>query len=106
MTIDPVGVKHPDAGHIRHGSQYPDFCPSGGRIWDCRSCSDAAGFPILARPVPREVTSVAGCDCGGLNSHRTDCAVFSLPPGQFHRAIADANERLDAYTDALNGRLR
>lgn len=38
----------PDPGHLRAGSVYPDWCPNGGRIWDCSDCAERGGFLTLA----------------------------------------------------------
>lgn len=69
-------------------------------------------LPLRNIPVPREVTAVEGCDCGGLTWHRAEswgkpgCAIWSLPHGQQMAAIDAAEARLKAHTDALNERLR
>jgi hypothetical protein len=63
-------------------------------------------------PVPREVTAVAGCDCGGMQWHRAasnwsgpGCSIWGLPPGEAAVAVDDAEARLAAYTAALNSAL-
>ena len=57
-------------------------------------------------PVPREVTAVAGCTCGGLQWHREDCTLFSLPYADAQAAVDAAEARLAAYTAHLNAGLR
>jgi hypothetical protein len=63
-------------------------------------------LPLRNIEVPREVTRVEGCDCGGMTLHRHDCSLRSLPPGQAQIEIELAQERLRGYTAALNRRLR
>jgi|HubBroStandDraft_6_1064221.scaffolds.fasta_scaffold18566_4 hypothetical protein len=63
-------------------------------------------LPLRCIPVPAEVTSVQGCDCGGLTFHRTDCSLFSLPPDQARAAVHAAEDREAAWGSALNERLR
>lgn len=59
----------------------------------------------MTMPVPRDVTAVHGCNCGGLTSHSTACTIFELPPEQAKAAMDDAEARLHRWTDALNNQL-
>jgi hypothetical protein len=72
-------------------------------------------LPLRNVEVPREVTAVAGCTCGGMTFHRAQtaydppgsgCALWSLPPEQARAAVEAAEERLREFTAALNRRLR
>jgi hypothetical protein len=72
-------------------------------------------LPLRNIEVPREVTAVAGCTCGGMTFHRTQtnyeppgsgCALWSLPPEQARAAVEAAEDRLCAFTDSLNVKLR
>jgi hypothetical protein len=69
-------------------------------------------LPLRTIEVPREVTQVSGCDCGGLDWHRAadalhpGCSIWRIPHDQAMAAIDDAHERDRAFTAALNARLR
>lgn len=72
-------------------------------------------FPLRCIPVPPEVTTVAGCNCGGVEFHRVQsiydppgsgCSIWALPREDMLAAIDDANDRQQAFTDGLNARLR
>jgi hypothetical protein len=63
-------------------------------------------LPLRNIPVPAEVTRVEGCDCGGLEWHRTDCALFSLPYADQVAAVDAARDRVASSTAELNARLR
>ena len=69
-------------------------------------------LPLRTIPVPREVTAVTGCDCGGLEWHRAagwgqpGCSIWNLPPGEAAAATDDALARLRDHTAALNAALR
>lgn len=63
-------------------------------------------LPLRTITVPPEVTAVAGCNCGGLDWHRTDCTIRSLPSEVAMAAIDAARTRSQAFTDHLNERLR
>lgn len=63
-------------------------------------------LPLRTITVPPEVTAVAGCDCGGLDWHRTDCTIRTLPFEIAQAAIDAANKQCQAFTDGLNERLR
>jgi hypothetical protein len=52
--------------------------------------------------IPPEVTRVQGCDCGGLNMHRTDCALWCLDHGQATANVDAAKSRLAEYMEGLN----
>lgn len=54
------------------------------------------------RPVPRVVTRVSGCSCGGMTMHATTCNLWQVPIEDAKAAIADAEQRLDDYTASLN----
>jgi hypothetical protein len=57
-------------------------------------------------PVPREVTAVAGCDCGGLQWHGTGCSIWKLSEPAARAALDAAEDRLSAYMAKLNASLR
>jgi hypothetical protein len=69
-------------------------------------------LPLRTIPVPREVTQVDGCDCGGIEWHRMDgpygpaCSIWSVPHEQAMAAIAASNERERQFGEALNAKLR
>lgn len=72
-------------------------------------------LPLRNIEVPREVTAVDGCTCGGATWHRvpqfwddpaSGCALFSLPPEQARAAVEAAEDREAAWGAALNARLR
>jgi hypothetical protein len=73
-----------------------------------------APLPLRTIEVPREVSAVEGCDCGGLDWHRgaaswsplAPCSIWQLPPDQAQAAIDAAHERMAAFTAELNRRLR
>ena len=63
-------------------------------------------LPLRCIEVPREATRVEGCDCGGLDWHRWDCALWGVPFADRIAAVDAARAREQAFTDALNARLR
>lgn len=63
-------------------------------------------LPLRNIPVPAEVTRVEGCDCGGMEFHRVDCSLYSLPYDGQMAAVDAARDRLASYTADLNARLR
>ena len=63
-------------------------------------------LPLRCIEVPDEVTRVNGCDCGGLDYHRWDCTIWSLPFDVRMTAVDAARAREQAFTAALNARLR
>ena len=63
-------------------------------------------LPLRCIETPREVSQVDGCSCGGLEWHAEGCTIWQLPPEQARAAIDAAHEREQAFTDALNARLR
>jgi hypothetical protein len=72
--------------------------------WEFGDATDP--LPLRNAPVPAEVTRVEGCDCGGLEWHRTGCALYSLPYEDAVAAVDDALAREAAFGAALNARLR
>ncbi len=60
---------------------------------------------LRCRPVPPEISRVEGCDCGGSQWHRTDCAIWQLPRDVALAAVADAERRIAYHTAELNRRL-
>jgi hypothetical protein len=62
-------------------------------------------LPLRTIEVPREVTRVDGCDCGGLEWHATDCALRNLPHEQALAVVDAASQRLREFTAELNSRL-
>lgn len=85
--------------------------------WDDHACQDVncryghGGFPVPDPlplrniPVPREVTRVAGCDCGGMEWHRTDCSIWDEDAARSEAALEVTRARLEDYTAALNAAL-
>jgi hypothetical protein len=70
-------------------------------------------LPLRSIDVPLEVSAVAGCDCGGIQWHRSSswsdpdgCSIWQLPPDERQANMDDAEARLGAFTDALNAKLR
>jgi hypothetical protein len=70
-------------------------------------------LPLRSIDVPPEVSRVAGCDCGGLQWHRASswdnphgCSIWDMPPEEAQAAIDDALAREQAFTAALNAKLR
>lgn len=63
-------------------------------------------LPLRNIDVPREVTQVEGCDCGGIDWHAEGCPIWQVPRDQAHAAIADAKAREQAFTAELNRKLR
>lgn len=71
-------------------------------------------LPLRNIAVPLEVSGVEGCNCGGLEWHRTEmfgqgqpgCSIWALTPEQRDAAIKAAHARLSDFTDSLNARLR
>ena len=69
-------------------------------------------LPLRSIPVPTEVSSVAGCDCGGVEWHKgagwndPGCSIWSLPAAQQQAAVHAAQDRLTAFSDALTVKLR
>lgn len=57
---------------------------------------------VSGQPIPAEVTRVQGCDCGGLNMHRTDCAVWRLDHEQVVANTEAARARLADHMATLN----
>jgi hypothetical protein len=74
----------------------------------CKAVADLVPGPLPLRniEVPREVTAVTGCDCGGLEWHDVNCTAWELSLEQRTAAIAYAQDRLAVFTDGLNTRLR
>jgi hypothetical protein len=62
-------------------------------------------LPLRTIEVPREVTAVDGCDCGGCQWHAEGCSIWGIPREDAMAAIADAEARSRAFTDALNAQL-
>lgn len=60
---------------------------------------------LESKPVPLHVTSVTGCNCGGLNAHLTSCSFWELPIDERIANTDQAHERLDGYTAELTERL-
>lgn len=52
--------------------------------------------------VPPEVYAVSGCNCGGLQWHREDCSIWSIPHAEWMAALDAAEARLAAYVAAMN----
>lgn len=50
--------------------------------------------------VPKEVTRVAGCDCGGMTMHRKDCAIWNMPDEQRMQVVRESRDRLQMWTSA------
>jgi hypothetical protein len=64
-------------------------------------------FPLRCIPTPPEVTRVEGCTCtGSLDLHEVRCGLFLMPWEQAKAAIEAAQDREQAYTGALNAKLR
>lgn len=63
-------------------------------------------LPLRNIPVPREVAAVTGCDCGGLEWHAGGCSIWRVPAAEARAAVDGALDRLQAFTDGLNARLR
>jgi hypothetical protein len=64
-------------------------------------------LPLRTIAIPRKVTHVEGCDCGGsLELHTTECSIRRLPEAQARAAVEAAQDRLRQYTAELNARLR
>lgn len=69
-------------------------------------------LPLRTIEVPREVTQVAGCDCGGIDWHRAPgfghpgCSIWQVPHEQAQAAIDAANAREREFTAELNRKLR
>ncbi len=55
--------------------------------------------------VPRDVTQISGCNCGGHTYHRVDCALWDMTAEAAEEALAEASARLDRWTADLNRRL-
>lgn len=69
-------------------------------------------FPLRTIGVPREVTSVAGCDCGGLQWHRAadwrgpGCSIWNEAHEARMAAVDDAERHLRIFTAGLNAQVR
>lgn len=63
-------------------------------------------LPLRTIEVPREVTQVEGCSCGGLEWHAEGCSIWQLPQDQVLAAADDARTREQAFGDELNRKLR
>jgi hypothetical protein len=72
-------------------------------------------LPLRNIEVPREVTAVEGCTCGGMTLHRAQtiydppgsgCALWSVPDDERIAAVEAAEDREAAWGTALNRRLR
>src|SRR5260370_11035373 len=50
-------------------------------------------LPLRDAPVPAEVTRVEGCDCGGMEWHREDCSIWSMPYDDVRAAVDVAQAR-------------
>lgn len=56
--------------------------------------------------IPEHVTRVEGCTCdGGDKWHRSECAIFMMPPQRNEAAVAAARLRAREHTAELNRRL-
>jgi hypothetical protein len=62
-------------------------------------------LPLRTIPVPPEVTAVAGCNCGGLEWHREDCTIWSVPADAAMAAVDAALAREQAFSAELNAKL-
>jgi hypothetical protein len=62
-------------------------------------------LPLRSIATPREVTQVAGCDCGGIEWHAETCTIWDRPHAEGMAAVDAARERIKAFTAALNDRL-
>lgn len=63
-------------------------------------------FDLLNPPqLPPEARRVAGCSCGGLQWHIQDCSIWAVDHDVAQEAIAAAQARMTAHTDALNAAL-
>jgi len=68
-------------------------------------------FPLRTIPVPPEVTRVDGCDCGGVEWHRSagwsnpGCSIWNMPEAERMSAVIAAQDRQKAFTAALNVKL-
>jgi len=63
-------------------------------------------LPLRTIEIPREVTQVEGCSCGGLEWHAEGCPIWQLPQEQALAAVAGARAREKAFGDELNRKLR
>lgn len=67
---------------------------------------DQAIWGLQPIATPSHATAVAGCNCGGFQIHRMDCSLHDLPGDVQEAAFADARQRLQGWTDMINGRLK
>jgi hypothetical protein len=64
-----------------------------------------APWDRAARPIPKSVNRVDGCNCGGIRLHRVDCTLGELDDEQIVANIDAANERSAAYCAEINHRM-
>lgn len=57
---------------------------------------------LVSHRTPKAVNRVDGCDCGGIEWHRVDCAITGLDRAQALANIDAANERSAAYCAEIN----
>jgi hypothetical protein len=105
-----------DVNHCPHCQVHHAGYRACGRTQvECPGCAPwevPDPLPLRTIPVPREVSAVAGCDCGGVEWHRAPdglnpgCSIWRVDHSVAVAAINDAHARERAFTDSLNARLR
>ena len=62
-------------------------------------------LPLRNIVIPREITALPECSCGGVEWHTMTCSIRSLSAEQARAAVDAAIEREQAYVAALNAEL-